>query len=81
MLDGPGSSHEAPRFPNKVLGEMMGGRSGVLGENIRVGGILKCCSLTRRFMLLRQVMRVQSNTDMVRASMLSDREGSLDARL
>ena len=69
MLDGPGLSHETPRFPNKVLGKMMWGRSGVLGKNIRVGGILKCHSLTRRFMLLRQVMRVQSNTDMVRALM------------
>ena len=51
MLGGPGSSHETPGFPEKVLGEMLGDKGGVLGENIRVGGILKCHSLTRRFVL------------------------------
>ena len=57
MVAGPGSSHETPGFPEKVLGEMLGDRRGVLGENIRVGGILKCHSLTRRFVLLRQERR------------------------
>ena len=51
MLGGPGSSHEKPGFPEKVLGEVLGDKGGVLGENIRVGGILKCHSLTRRFVL------------------------------
>ena len=51
MLGGPGSSHETPGFPEKVLGEMLGDKGGVLGKNIRVGGILKCHSLTRRFVL------------------------------
>ena len=51
MLGGLGSSHETPGFPEKVLGEMLEDEEGVLGENIRVGGILKCHSLTRRFVL------------------------------
>ena len=34
-----------------------------------VGGILECRSLTRRSVLSRQALRVQSNTDMVRALM------------
>ena len=51
MVDGPGSSHETPGFPEKVLGEMLGDKGGVLGENIRVGGILKCLSLTPKSVL------------------------------
>ena len=51
MLGCPGSSHETPGVPEKVLGEMLGDKEGVLGENICVGGILKCHSLTRRFVL------------------------------
>ena len=51
MLGGPGLSHETPGFPEKVLGEMLGDKGGVLGENIRVGGILKCLSLTPKSVL------------------------------
>ena len=51
MLGGPGSSHETPGFPEKVLGEMLGDRRGVLGENIRVGGIVECRSQTRKSVL------------------------------
>ena len=46
MYDGSGSSHETPGFAEKVFGEMLGVKGGVLVENIRVGGILKCHSLT-----------------------------------
>ena len=59
MLGGPGSSHETPGFPGKVLGD----KGGVLGENIRVGGILKCHSLTSRFVLLRQERRDRRKWD------------------
>ena len=52
MLGGAGSSHETPGVLEKVLGKMLGDKGGVLGKNIRVGGILKCHSLTRRFVLL-----------------------------
>ena len=51
MLGSPGLFYETPGFPEKVLGEILGDKGGVLGENIRVGGILKCHSLTRRFVL------------------------------
>ena len=51
MLGGPGSSHETPGVLEKVLGEILGDKGGVLEKNIRVVGILKFHSLTRRFVL------------------------------
>ena len=51
MLGGPGSSLENPGCPEIELGEMLGEKGGVLGENICVGGILKCLSLTHRSVL------------------------------
>ena len=63
MLGGPGWSHEIPGFPQNNVGGSVGGNKGC------VGGILECRSLTRRSVLSRQALRVQSNTDMVRALM------------
>ena len=37
MLGGPGSSHETPGFPEKVLGEMLGDK-GCVGGKIFVLG-------------------------------------------
>ena len=51
MLGGPDLSHETPGFPEKVLGGMLGDKGVVLGESIRVGGIVKCRSQTRKSVL------------------------------
>ena len=63
MLGGPGWSDEISGFPQNNVGGSVGGNKGC------VAGILECRSLTRRYVLSRQALRVQTNTDMVRALM------------
>mgnify|MGYP003110902752 CR=1 FL=1 len=60
-LGGPGWSREGPGCPENVLVEVLVEMRGVLVENMCVGGILGCRSLTQKFVRQRRLASVSTS--------------------